>query len=1130
MSMDILNDTVQENVANQSFASSSIFNSLLTASFGLVLILALYDYWRRNTRSYRLLKNMPTVQEYPVVGHGHIVLLRNNPEVLDIFVDLMREVGDTLRLSLGHINVVAISNPVDVEIFLSGQKHLEKSVEYRFFHPWFGDGLLVSKGHHWRHHRKMIAPTFHQSILKSFVPTFVQHSKAVCDRLLAKVGKDFDCHKYMSETTVNILLTTAMGVKTQPEMETSAEYSQAVMDMCDIIHNRQVKMMYRMDALYRWTNMRQKDNKLMNIILSMTQKVVEERKSNFNADERAVIDKVAAASGKKTIKEKKEGLRDDLDEIDENDVGEKKRLALLDAMMEMEKNPNITWTDKDIRDEVNTIMFEGHDTTAAGSSFTLCMLGIHQDIQQRVVEEQEAIFGHDMQRDCTFADTVLMNYLERVICETVRLFPPVPLIARKAEEDVKLASAPYIVPKGTAVLISQFIIHRRASVYPDPDKFDPDRFLPERTAQRHYYSFIPFSAGPRSCVGRKFAMLQLKVLLSTIIRKYKVFSSRTDKDFRLQGDIILKLANGFQISLEPRAYAETLNSIYLLDILGILLNINWTRLESIMLISSAIEKTVLAIVPNSWFTLFVGLVTIGALYEYWRRNTREYKLMKNIPTIWEMPIVGHGHLGIGLNTVEIGLNIIAALAKLGETARGNLFHIIAVVITNPKDIELFLNSHKHLEKSVEYRYFRPWFGDGLLISKGQHWRHHRKMIAPTFHQSILKSFVPTFVKHSKAVCNRLNATIGQEFDAHKYMSETTVDVLLTTVMGIKTEPETEKSAEYAQAVMDMCQIIHNRQYRPLYRLNATYKWTEMRQKGEKLLNIILNMTREVVKERKVNFNADERAIKEKSDDPLLSSRKISTAKKTGLRDDLDDIDENDVGEKKRLALLDSMLEMENDPNVEWTDKDINDEVNTIMFEGHDTVAAGSSFVLCLLGIHQDVQKKVYAEQKKIFGNDMLRDCTFSDTLHMNYLERVICETFRLYPPVPAIARRVEEDTKLISGPYTIAKGTTVIIPQYFTHRRPDIYPEPNKFDPDRFLPECAIKRHYYSFIPFSAGPRSCVGRKYAMLQLKVLLSTMTRRFQIISSRTEEDFLLQADIILKLANGFNISLEPRGVII
>lgn len=184
-------------------------------------------------------------------------------------------------------------------------------------------------------------------------------------------------------------------------------------------------------------------------------------------------------------------------------------------------------------------------------------MGIHGDVQQRVYEEQQAIFGGDMERDCTFADTLQMNYLERVICETLRMFPPVPIIARKTGEDVKLPSGPYTVAKGTTVVISQFIVHRRADVFPDPEKFDPDRFLPERSAGRHFYGFIPFSAGPRSCVGRKFAMLQLKVLLSTIVRHYKIHSTRTEKDFKLQGDIILKLANGFHIYLEPRKYIST---------------------------------------------------------------------------------------------------------------------------------------------------------------------------------------------------------------------------------------------------------------------------------------------------------------------------------------------------------------------------------------------------------------------------------------------------------------------------------------------------------------------------------------------------------------------------------------------
>lgn len=108
------------------------------------------------------------------------------------------------------------------------------------------------------------------------------------------------------------------------------------------------------------------------------------------------------------------------------------------------------------------------------------------------------------------------------------------------------------VPAGATVVIGTFKVHRLAETYPNPDKFDPDNFLPERSANRHYYSFIPFSAGPRSCVGRKYAMLKLKILLSTILRNYRVKSDLGEKDFKLQGDIILKRAEGFQVKLEPR--------------------------------------------------------------------------------------------------------------------------------------------------------------------------------------------------------------------------------------------------------------------------------------------------------------------------------------------------------------------------------------------------------------------------------------------------------------------------------------------------------------------------------------------------------------------------------------------------
>uniref|UniRef100_A0A6E8V9L6 Cytochrome P450 n=1 Tax=Anopheles coluzzii TaxID=1518534 RepID=A0A6E8V9L6_ANOCL len=294
----------------------------------------------------------------------------------------------------------------------------------------------------------------------------------------------------------------------------------------------------------------------------------------------------------------------------------------------------------------------------------------------------------------------------------------------------------------------------------------------------------------------------------------------------------------------------------------------------------------------------------------------------------------------------------------------------------------------------------------------------------------------------------------------------------------------------------MCDILHKRQLKIHLRLDPLFNLTGVKKEQERLLQIIHGLTRKVVREKK-------------------------SSQGSMLRDDLDDNDENDIGEKRRLAFLDLMIETANN-GANISDEEIKEEVDTIMFEGHDTTAAGSSFVLCLLGIHQHVQEQVYAELRQIFG-DSKRKATFGDTLEMKYLERVIFETLRMFPPVPMIARKINEDVQLASKNYTIPAGTTVVIGTYKIHRREDLYPHPETFNPDNFL-GAYPNRHYYSYIPFSAGPRSCVGRKYAMLKLKVLLSTVLRHYRVVSNLTEKDFKLQADIILKRTDGFQIQLE------
>lgn len=339
-------------------------------------------------------------------------------------------------------------------------------------------------------------------------------------------------------------------------------------------------------------------------------------------------------------------------------------------------------------------------------------------------------------------------------------------------------------------------------------------------------------------------------------------------------------------------------------------------------------------------------------------------------------------------------------------------------------------------------------------------------------------------------------------------------------MGHPKTHDDREGYEYAMAVMKLCDIIHKRTHTFYLRPDIIFNLLGVKKQHDKLVNTIHSLTKKVLKNKseQLKKSYDTGRMKKTFYSDLITRKEGDTSAV------IDDTEEPTVGEKNRLAFLDLMLESTYS-GADINETEIKEEVDTIMFEGHDTTAAGSSFVLCLMACHPDIQDRVYAEQKQIFG-DSKRSATFADTLQMNYLERVIFETLRMYPPVPVIAREVQENVRLVSKPYTIPAGATVVIGPLRIHRRKDIYENPDRFDPDRFLPERSTNRPYYGFIPFSAGPRSCVGRKYAILKLKILLSTILRNFKITSSCTEADFKLQADIILKRTDGFRISVEPR----
>ncbi|CAH1400030.1 unnamed protein product [Nezara viridula] len=528
---------------------------------------------------------------------------------------------------------------------------------------------------------------------------------------------------------------------------------------------------------------------------------------------------------------------------------------------------------------------------------------------------------------------------------------------------------------------------------------------------------------------------------------------------------------------------------------------------------------------------FFAAVVPLLYYVYWRiANRRLLQLAAKIPGPPGLPLLGNLLEFTGSPT-EIFEKLVEKSYQYEDVIKVWFGPRLFVFLTNPVDIEVLLTSTEHIEKSVEYDFMKPWLGDGLLISSGQKWFTHRKVIAQTFHLNILRSFLGKFNENAKKLVKYFEDETGNEFDCRRYMCKYTAETLIDTVMGADKDQLGFESPVYSGATTKLCELVHLRHTKLHFRSDLLFNSTKHGFEHKKFVSLVHDFSAKVIKFKKSQRELlkpspfiekfDDIRKEDKSLTHYEKSTGISYGQSSGLKDDLDN---EVIGRKKKCAFLDTLLEKEANREV-FSMKDVQDQIDTLMFEGHDTTAGVSSMFLCLMATNLDVQAKCVEELEKIFG-DSDRDVTFEDTYEMKYLERCVMETLRIYSPVPVIARNLKKELTLVTNNITLPVSTTVIVAIFKLHRREDLYPNSEKFNPDNFIQEKTAARSFYSFIPFSAGPRSCVGRKYAILKLKVVLSTILRNYQITTSCPMESWKLQADITLKRTDGFKIKLIPR----
>ena len=372
------------------------------------------------------------------------------------------------------------------------------------------------------------------------------------------------------------------------------------------------------------------------------------------------------------------------------------------------------------------------------------------------------------------------------------------------------------------------------------------------------------------------------------------------------------------------------------------------------------------------------------------------------------------------------------------------------LLTEPELVkELLTTPTDAFTKSPILRRTRILLGDGLLTSENPVHHRHRRLMLPAFHYTRLQAYADTMVHHAARLGEGWRE--GEVFALDRAMMEVTLGIAGETLFGA----HVEGAAMAIGRAMETTMALFRRRM-----MNPLSDW---------LVRLPLPSSR-----RLQRAHADlDRVVY-----GIIRARRSDPVERTDL-----------------LALL--LAAQDEETGEGLSDAEVRDEVMTLFLAGHETTANALTWTWTLLAEHPEVEARLHAEVDAVLGG---RRATFEDVKRLVYTRQVFSEALRLYPPAWAVSREAVRDTVL--GGQRIAAGSVIGYSPYILHRDPRLWTRPERFDPDRFAPDAGVERHKFAFIPFSAGPRGCIGEQFAWTEGVLVTATLAQRWQL--RRTDDD--------------------------
>lgn len=466
--------------------------------------------------------------------------------------------GEISHFKFGRQHVYLVNNPEYIEkILIKDQKTFIKSRGLQVSRRILGEGLVTSEGEYHDKQRRLIQPAFHPDRIKGYGSIIVDYAERLSQEW--KDGEIIDIHGEMMHVTSAIIAKSVLGSdivgaesdKVNEALLTSMQYlNRMLMPFGELIE--------KLPLLPVNKNFREAKNTLDSIVYRM----IEEHR-----------DRAMGEEGKKA-----QGT---------DSFSPRRPYDLLYALMEAQDPEGQAaattapsagpMTDLQLRDEVMTIFLAGHETTANALTWTFYLLSQYPEVERQLYNELCTVLGEKYEegdkndggvqkekeeenagrksimsietRLPTLADVPRLEFTEKVFRESMRLFPPAWTLGRQAKTDYLIDK--YVIPRGSIVLMSQYVMHRNPLYFSNPDTFDPDRWTREFKSTLPRFSYFPFGGGIRGCVGEPFAWMEGILVLATICRKWRMHHDTTHK-VELKPLITLRPKNGMRMKLEKR--------------------------------------------------------------------------------------------------------------------------------------------------------------------------------------------------------------------------------------------------------------------------------------------------------------------------------------------------------------------------------------------------------------------------------------------------------------------------------------------------------------------------------------------------------------------------------------------------